>query len=242
MVMVIKSNVPSNIIANPDGWNPPFTTDGLLYAGIYGRGNLSKNYAPGGVDAVVTGSPVVSNHFATFDLNNFIETGVPTTKETTLITISKRINPAKRQYFIASYRGTNDAGRSLVTDTGNPNLAMYSHYKDPTTDVSSVQFAATKQDITDGTPAFMYGRDTGKKLTIKNMTSQTGANVIVPGSAESFTNPALTYRIGRSNSGEVPEASAIAVAMIFGRALSDAEIQAAYDYFQAYFARRSIVL
>lgn len=42
MVMVIKSNVPSNIIANPDGWNPPFNTDGLLYAGIYGRGNLSK--------------------------------------------------------------------------------------------------------------------------------------------------------------------------------------------------------
>lgn len=60
MVMVIKSNVPSNIIANPDGWNPPFNTDGLLYAGIYGRGNLSKNFAAGGADAVVSGSPVVA--------------------------------------------------------------------------------------------------------------------------------------------------------------------------------------
>ncbi len=52
MVMVIKSNVPSNIIANPDGWNPPFNTDGLLYAGIYGRGNLSKNFAAGGAGRV----------------------------------------------------------------------------------------------------------------------------------------------------------------------------------------------
>lgn len=97
--MVIKSNVPSNIIANPDGWNPPFNTDGLLYAGIYGRGNLSKNFAAGGADAVVSGSPVVSNHFATFDLNNFIDTGVPTAKETTLIAVVKKVNPTLRQFL-----------------------------------------------------------------------------------------------------------------------------------------------
>ncbi|WP_413702587.1 hypothetical protein [Raoultella ornithinolytica] len=240
MVMVIKSNVPSNIIANPDGWNPPFTTDGLLYAGIYGRGNLSKNFAPGGADVIVMGSPVVSNHFASFDFNNFIETGIKTTKETTLVTISKCINTAKRQYFISSYRGMSDAGRSLVTDTGNPNLVVYSHYKDTTTDVSSVQYAATELEIKDGSPAFMYGRDTGKKLTIWNMTSQKGANVTVPGNAESFVNSALTYRIGRSKTSEVPEASTTAAALIFDRALSDAEIQAIYDYFKAYFARRGI--
>lgn len=48
MVMVIKSNVPSNTIANPDGWNPPFNTDGMLYVGIYGRG-IAKNFAKMGL-------------------------------------------------------------------------------------------------------------------------------------------------------------------------------------------------
>lgn len=242
MVMTIKSSVPQNIIANPDGWNPPFATNGLLYAGIYGRGNLSKNFAPGGTDAIVTGSPGVSSHFTTFDFNNFIETGVQVTKETTLIAVFKRINPTKRQFFISAYRGSTDAGRSLALDPGNPNIAIYSHYKDTATDVSSVQFAASKLDITDGSPAFMYGRDTGKKLNIWNMTSQKGSGVTVPGTTESFVNPALTYRIGRSISSEVPEPASMGAALIFSRALSDGEIAAVYAYFQGYFSRRGIVI
>lgn len=241
MVMTIKSSVPQNIIQNPDGWNPPFTTAGLLYAGLYGRGNLAKNFAPGGAGAVVTGAPVVSNHFATFDINNFIDTGVHVTKETTLVAIFKRVNPTKRQYFISTYRGSTDAGRSLVIDNGNPNMAIYSHYKDAA-DTSTVLFASSKMDITDGSPAFVYGRDTGKTLTIKDVTSQKGSNVTATGTSESFVNPALSYLIGRGIGNEVPQASSIAAALIFDRALSDGEIAAVYAYFQGYFARRGIVI
>ncbi|HFS8316983.1 TPA: hypothetical protein ACH2K1_000695 [Klebsiella pneumoniae] len=240
MVMVIKSNVPSNVIANPDGWNPPFTTDGLLYAGIYGRGSLSKNYAPGSIDAVVKGSPVVSNHFATFDINNFIETGVPTTKETTLIAITKKVSPALRQFFISSYNGTVDAGRSLVIDKGTAKLTFYSHYKNTETNANTVLNCYATLNVTTGEPAFIYGRDTGKKINVASMTDRLSGENIPTAAFEAIVNPALKYRIGRSNNNEVPGASDIAAALIFDRALSDAEIKAIYDYFQAYYARRGI--
>ncbi|MDV3039982.1 hypothetical protein M1V76_10130 [Klebsiella pneumoniae] len=105
MVMVIKSNVPSNIIANPDGWNPPFSTEGLLYAGIYGRGSLTKNFAKNGIDAVINGAPVVNNHFAEFNANDFLDTGVVNTKEATLIVVAKRTINARRQFLVSSYTG-----------------------------------------------------------------------------------------------------------------------------------------
>ncbi|WNV95045.1 hypothetical protein RRJ51_16880 [Klebsiella pneumoniae] len=240
MVMVIKSNVPSNIIANPDGWNPPFNTDGLLYAGIYGRGNLSKNFAAGGADAVVSGSPVVSNHFATFDLNNFIDTGVPTTKETTLIAVVKKVNPTLRQFFISSYNGTGDAGRSLVIDKGTARLTFYSHYKNTETNANTVLNCYATLNVTAGEPAFIYGRDTGKKINVASMTDKLSGENIPKAAFETIVNPELKYRIGRGISSEVPGASDIGAALIFDRALSDAEIKSIYDYFQAYYARRGI--
>ncbi|HDT0785494.1 TPA: hypothetical protein QIC19_002023 [Klebsiella aerogenes] len=243
MVMVIKSNVPSNTIANPDGWNPPFNTDGMLYVGIYGRG-IAKNFAKNGVDAVVSGSPVVNNHFAKFTANNFLDTGVENTKHATLITIAKRKVEAHRQFLISSYKGDKAFGRSMLFGSGAGALTMYSHYTgtNASGEESNVSFSTYfVPSLLDGSPAFIYARDTGKTLSLGDVTGNKNNSNTPPGTMESFVTPGLTYMIGRShNNAEVPADNEIAAAMIFDRALSDAEITAIYAYFQGYFARRGI--
>lgn len=243
MVMVIKSNVPSNTIANPDGWNPPFNTDGMLYVGIYGRG-IAKNFAKNGADAVVSGSPVVNNHFAKFTANDFIDTGIENTKKATLITIAKRKVEARRQFLISSYKGDKAFGRSVLFGSGAGALTMYSHYtgKNASGEESNISFSTYfVPSLLDGSPAFIYARDTGKTLSLGDVTGNKNNSNTAPGTMESFVTPGLTYMIGRShNNAEVPADNEIAAAMIFDRALSDAEITAIYAYFQGYFARRGI--
>lgn len=243
MVMVIKSNVPSNTIANPDGWNPPFNTDGMLYVGIYGRG-IAKNFAKNGVDAVVSGSPVVNDHFAKFTANDFIDTGIENTKQATLITIAKRKVEARRQFLISSYKGDKAFGRSVLFGSGSGALTMYSHYTGENASgvESNISFSAyLVPTLLDGSPAFLYGKDTGKALAAVDVTGNKSSSVIAPGTMESFVTPGLTYMIGRShNNAEIPGDNEIAAALIFDRALSDAEIAAIYAYFQGYFARRGI--
>ena len=243
MVMVIKSNVPSNTIANPDGWNPPFNTDGMLYAGIYGRG-LAKNFAKNGVDAVVSGSPVIDNHFAKFTANDFIDTVVANTKEATLIVIAKRKVETRRQFLISSYLGDKNFGRSLLIGSGAGALTVYSHYAGVNGSGEQTNLSYTAYfvpDHLDGTPAFLCGKDTGKTLIVSDVTGSKSDSRTASGTLESFVNPALTYMIGRShNNAEIPGDNEIAAALIFDRALSDAEIAAIYAYFQGYFARRGI--
>ncbi|HEN5337363.1 hypothetical protein [Klebsiella pneumoniae] len=243
MVMVIKSNVPSNTIANPDGWNPPFNTDGMLYVGIYGRG-IAKNFAKNGVDVVVSGSPVVNNHFAKFTANDFIDTGIENTKQATLITITKRKVEAHRQFLISSYNGGKAFGRSVLFGSGAGALTMYSHYtgQNASGEESNISFSTYfVPSLLDGSPAFIYARDTGKTLSLGDVTGNKNNSNTAPGTMESFVTPGLTYMIGRSHDkGEVPADNEIAAAMIFDRALSDAEITAIYAYFQGYFARRGI--
>lgn len=243
MVMVIKSNVPSNTIANPDGWNPPFNTDGMLYAGIYGRG-LAKNFAKNGGDAVVNGSPVVNNQFAKFTANDFIDTGIENTKQATLITIAKRKVEARRQFLISSYKGDKAFGRSVLFGSGAGALTMYSHYTgtNASGEESNISFSTYfVPSLLDGSPAFIYARDAGKTLSLGDVTGNKNNSNTAPGTMESFVTPGLTYMIGRShNNAEVPADNEIAAALIFDRALSDAEIAAIYAYFQGYFARRGI--
>ncbi|MGV5027560.1 Uncharacterised protein [Klebsiella pneumoniae] len=245
MVMVIKSNVPSNIIANPDGWNPPFSTEGLLYAGIYGRGSLTKNFAKNGIDAVINGAPVVNNHFAEFNANDFLDTGIVNTKEATLIVVAKRNINARRQFLVSSYTGDAKFGRSILIGYGDVQaLTVYSHYQgqDANGADKSIPFSkAVKLGVQAGSPGFMYGKDTGKTISVKDITSNKSGSVTAAGTMESIVTAGLTYRIGRShNNAEAQGDNAIAAALIFDRALSDAEIKSIYDYFQAYYARRGI--
>ena len=73
------------------------------------------------------------------------------------------------------------------------------------------------------------------------MTGNTRNGATATATMESFVTPGLTYMIGRShNNAEIPADNEIAAALIFDRALSDAEIAAIYAYFQGYFARRGI--
>lgn len=243
MVMVLRSNVAGTSIANPNGWNPPFNVNGLLYAGIYGK-SLSKNYAKNGGDVAVSGLPVVDNHFAKFNANDFIDTGIENTKQATLITIAKRKIEARRQFLISSYKGDKAFGRSVLFGSGAGALTIYSHYAGTNASgvESNVSFSAYFVPVLmDGSPAFIYGKDNGSTLTIADMTGNKRNGATASGTMESFVTPGLTYMIGRShNNAEIPGDNEIAAALIFDRALSDAELQDIFDYFVSYFERRGI--
>ncbi|MDV3043592.1 hypothetical protein NG729_24075, partial [Klebsiella pneumoniae] len=136
-------------------------------------------------------------------------------------------------------------GRSILIGNGDAQaLTVYSHYQgqDASGADKSIAFSTAVQlGVQAGSPGFMYAKDTGKTISVKDITSNKSSSVTAAGTMESLVTAGLTYRIGRShNNAEVQGDNAIAAALIFDRALSDAEIKSIYDYFQAYYARRGI--
>ena len=244
MVMTIKSNIHGDVIANPDGWNPGFAMNGLLYAGLFGR-SLTKNFAPGGVDVAVVGSPIVTGHFVDFTGSNYISTGISTTKSATLITVAKRKPGTGRQHLISCYRGGGeDIGRSLVIESSQSVLATYSHYKGVDADGKTVDTwfsVPSPVSLTlDDSPAFLSARDTGKTLYVNDKTSNRFKGVTASGTVESSANAGLRYRIGRDLTPGASGPCSIGAALIYNRSLSDEELNDVYAYFKGYFSRRAI--
>ncbi|MEL5666316.1 hypothetical protein [Serratia ureilytica] len=248
MVMVIKSNVAGASISKPDGWNPPFSTDGLRYANIFGRGNLAANLAPGGVPAVPHGNPTQKGEAVEFSTSNYIDTGVPTSEKATLIAIATNTGPlpSARCFLISSYVGSSDAGKSLLTQQAAVPCAlyMYSHYKgkdangNPFSGALNVSFGTRS---TDHSPMFFHGRDMGNGLKAGDMTNDQEKSFIPAFPVTSFANPAKTYLIGQSyNEGSAPHLNY--ASLIYDRALSDDELRQIYQYFQGYYSRRGITI
>ena len=248
MVMTIKSNIHGDVIANPDGWNPGFAMNGLLYAGLFGR-SLTKNFAPGGVDVAVVGSPIVTGHFVDFTGSNYISTGISTTKSATLIAVAKRKAGTGRQHLISCYRG-DDIGRSLVIEnslvTESPQLALatYSHYKGVDANGKTVDtwfsLPSPVSLILNNSPAFLSARDTGKTLYVNDKTGNQFKEITASGTVESFVNAGLRYRIGKDLMPGASGPCSIGAALIYNRSLSDEELNDVYAYFKGYFSRRAI--
>lgn len=240
--MTIKSNIPGDVIANPDGWNPGFTMDGLLYAGLFGR-SLTKNFAPGGGDVAVVGSPVVTGHFADFTGSNYIDTGISTTKNATLITVAKRKPGEGRQFLISCFQGGENIGRSIVLEGNLSSLVTYSHYKGVNAGGTTFNTWFTSPlalTPLDGFPAFLSARDTGKTLYTNDKTRNLFNKATASGTVESFVNAGLHYRIGKNLQSAASDPCSIGAALIYNRSLSDEELNAVYAYFQGYFSRRAI--
>ncbi|HGM5304258.1 TPA: hypothetical protein ACKP17_000432 [Serratia marcescens] len=247
MVMVIKSNVAGASISKPDGWNPPFSTDGLKYANIFGRGNLAANLAPGGVPAVPHGDPTQKGEAVEFSTSNYIDTRIPTSEKATLIAIATNTDtrPPLRCFLISSYAGSVDTGKSLLTQLAAPAaIWMYSHYKG--TDASGNPFSGAlnismSTRSTDSSPMFFHGRDLGNELKIGDMTNDQKKSFAPSFPVTSFANPARTYLIGQSyTEGSAPHLNY--ASLIYDRALSDDELRQIYQYFQGYYSRRGITI
>ncbi|HID8084414.1 TPA: hypothetical protein ACXIDR_003394 [Serratia marcescens] len=247
MVMVLKSNVSGTSIVRPDGWNPPFTVEGLKYANIFGRGNLTANLAPGGLPAVAHGNPLQKGEAVEFSTSNYLDTQVPTSEKATLIAIANNTDSTatNRCFLISSYKGSSDAGKSLVTQGATPSaLYVYAHYKG--TDAEGNPFSnalslGMNTRPTDRTPAFFHGRDLGNGLKIGDLTNEQSKNVTPSYPVASFANPALTYFIGQSRV-EGSSKHLNYASLIYDRALSDEEVMEIYVYFQGYYGRRGIQL
>ncbi|MGJ5822126.1 hypothetical protein ACSBQS_05740 [Serratia sp. H402Y] len=244
MVMVIKSNVPGATIANPDGWNPPFSTQGLRYANIFGRGNLSANLAPGGVAAVVHGNPSKVGEAFEFSTNNYIDTRVPTSETATLISIADISHKlGGRNFLITSFNGGNDAGKSLLIEGGSPaKIAVYAHYKGTDSNGNKFDGAYTSwfsEKDNSKLTAFLVARDFGNKLKVQDLTNSMQQEVNSSGDIRSFANPALTYLIGQSRK-EGSTKHLNYASLIYDRTLDDAELRSIFEYFIGYYIRRGI--
>ncbi|EIJ6701629.1 hypothetical protein LJL11_003057 [Serratia marcescens] len=245
MVMVLKSNVSGTSIVRPDGWNPPFTVNGLKYANIFGRGNLTANLAPGGAPAIAHGNPTQKGEAFEFSTNDYLDTRVPTSEKATLIAIANNTDtrPPQRCFLISSYVGSSDTGKSLLTQLATPAaLYLYSHYKgtdaagNPFSGALNVSFGTRS---TDSSPMFFHGRDMGNGLKAGDMTNNQEKSLMPTFPVTSFANPARTYRIGTSyTEGSAPHLNY--ASLIYDRALSDEELMEIYVYFQGYYGRRAI--
>jgi hypothetical protein len=243
MVMVIKSNVAGASISRPDGWNPPFNTDGLKYANIFGRGNLTANLAPGGAPAIVHGNPIQKGEAFEFSTGNYLDTRVPTSEKATLIAIATNTEStaSSRCFLISSFNGSTDAGKSLLTQGAAPaTLFMYSHYKGTDSNGNPFNNAFSVGMNTrsiDHSPAFFHGRDKGNGITVGDSTNDQVKSLTPGYPIVSFANPARTYFIGQSQVEGSPKHLNYA-SLIYDRVLSDEELMEVYAYFHGYYERR----
>jgi hypothetical protein len=246
MVMVIKSNVAGASISKPDGWNPPFSTEGLKYANIFGRGNLTANLAPGGVPAVPHGNPTQQGEAVEFSTSNYIDTRIPTSEKATLISIADISHTlGGRNFLISSFKGSKDAGKSLLIEGATPaKIAVYAHYKG--TDAEGKPFDGpysvwAGEKNSSNPVAFLAGQDFGDHLKVADLTNSVSQGYAPGSDLHAYANPSLTYLIGQSwTEGSTKHLNY--ASLIYDRVLSDDEIAQIYHYFQGYYSRRGITI
>lgn len=244
MVMIIKSNVTGSAILQPDGWDPSFNTEGLIYANIFGRGNMAANYAPGGGVANVGGSPMIEGEFAVLSPVNYIDTGLKTGSSQTLIAIAKdnptTENSENRRFLISSQGPSGFAGKSLLLNINSSVLYMYSDYFYMVDGIEKNNYfsqALARENTSD--VSFVFGRDYGNAIDVGDI-SVVQKKVIdgYPNTTKDYTYHVGTNGIDASNEGVIY----IAAALIFNRAISDEEIKQVYSYFKDYYSRRGITI
>lgn len=245
--MTIVNRVPgvfANNLGNID-YMPPIT-DGLT--GLYLMGGSAdetrRNRAPGGgASASLVGSPV----FKTFSVNLgpdvYLETAQPETPSFTLISIARK--PAAGHALISNLNGsaastnfahlTIESGPVLnVRARTDPTSAnnLLSSYPFPLGDNGFEMFAGTFDDVAHTSMVYMPGK----------VSQSAGANPQVLTGLGARVANTTTFRIGRARVTSALYAANTdhAAAMIYSKALTQAQIDAIYKHAKKWFGLRDI--
>ena len=239
--------------ANAIGFIPPVTR-GLVGFFLHGSaaGPLGKNYAPGGADAAVVGSPVLSARSVRFkSLTNYLQTNLPQTADLTFLTVAKSTDTlvagtnATCPMFISNYSGPRSAdttktsyGASLFllgVAAGAPAANLRGGYAAYDGASGATNSASAQLALADASQfAMLAFTKSGTARKVYNKTAGTSATY----DAGALVNDIATtlFRIG-SGYADYAGLSDIAMTAVYNVGLTDAEVETMYQFQKAFYAR-----
>lgn len=226
------------------GFNIPVTS-GLEGAYLFGDGSgqVARNYAPGKANAAIVGTLApVGAGFATFSDAGYINTGISETAEMTLITVSRDSTGTADP--IPGYIGNNFsvAGGGTTIISGSPTTLRGSCVKinatltPPAADVEFISAA--------GNPATFTAQSFRAKNAAPSLMNNlsTGLQVVSTNSGVRVLETNYPIWIGRIPSNSFKGFNDQVAALVFSRALGDAELALLMTWLRGYCASKGIAI
>lgn len=240
MGMILRTNTDTLSISDPDGVSLPFDTTGLAYFNIYGKGNLTANYASGGAAAAVVGSPTLSGEWLHLTgQTNYLTTAVADSTGLTAIGVAKwpGSTGSNRAPILSNYNGT--IGKTL-SFLGTTQLQFSAPY---TNNSTSVDGNVSRQfNVAVNTPLLVMGRTglVANQMTTRDITG--GNNDAYTPSGQTAKNGTQPFYIGGAPTSIGNIALDLGALFIFNRALSDNDVLSVSSYLRSYYASKGITI
>lgn len=224
--------LPGSGYLNLYGLTVPVTTN-LKGAFLFADGDLSgRNYAAGGPEATVFGSPVLTDNGLTMDGTNYVDTGIVQTTDMTLIVVARLGHGAARAGIIGNYNSTGIA----IFDLSASNASIAGNVqRNGTTSQANTDTTANQYQLI----AFRAGVSSNSR--IQNVTMATDI------SNTANTSPVINLNSDTIKIGRLPGTSFvgpvdIAAALIYDSVLSDVDANKDFTWARDYMTARGVTV
>lgn len=266
--VIVGKNV--NAQAFSMGINLP-VMDGLLGCWFGGSKGLWSNQVAGGTQPTIVGTPVHDTEYSSqLSLANYIDTNITAPANQTMMVVAKIYAPTTAAVRLPLFTNFNNVitdggvsvtaqGSGLVFEPAGTQQMIGASYTGVAGAASNANVAVLAAES--GLPTSLAAADntwwrtilgkidglgvagTAGNRYIKNLTKGTQASqALVSGNVRDLRNTA-TLRIGtRGPSGSTVATTEIMLAMLWNRALTNAEESLMYNYIQNYADRRGITV
>lgn len=229
----------------------PPVTSGLEFWNYYGgASDMRRNLAPNKPAAIPVGDPTGGDFYIRCEgMIDYIQTAAAASDEFTLIAVAKTVLPdAGSAPLISntgsiSQTGVATTGAAIyLNDTvqGNNLIRLTAQQASNNAGASAAVVASTQDFNASITGVQMFaGRCEADGDRVANIMG-TALNATTPSALPAML--AQPYRIGSQYSSGIDGIVDIYAAIIYSRALSDAELTAVYDFVRTFYARRGITI
>ena len=245
------------INANADAFSyarvirPPIV-EGLEFWNYYGGdSDMRRNLVPGKPAGIPAGDPTVGDFYIQCEgMTHYVQTAVPASNEFTLIAVAKEVVPDGGSCPLISNTGSaaQESGASIpgasiylndaITANGLMRLTALQAANDGGTPVSVVASTQDYNIANTGPQMFTCRYRANGDRVAKIMGSALTATV----NSDKPPMLAQSYRIGSQYNSNAKGLVRIHAAIIYSRALADAELDQLYAFVQAFYGRRGIVI
>ena len=222
--------------------------DGLEFANFYGGdSDPERNLAPGKDRAIMRGDPTAlgGDFFIRCEGTvNWIDLPIQGLPEFTFICVAKAVLPDAGSIPLISNIGSASPGTSMYLNdaAAGDNMLRLSTFKPVNNNGTTTNVTASTLDFNASTAGWQMftGRSIAAGAVISKIMGSALAPVVTPNAYESIL--AQTYRLGSQYNANAKGPVDIGAAMIFSRALSDAELDQIYASARRFYARRGITI
>lgn len=238
-----KIVLPGDNYPSIHGFSIPVTS-GLEGAYLFGDGlgQVARNYAPGKAQASMVGAPVAYSGYCNFGADGYIDTGIAETADMTLITVC-RDSTGSLSDPVPGYIGNN----SSITGGG---VAIFGGATENQLRGSNVKINTAVTPAAPGVEFLQVAGNpfafTGQVLRARNAApssfenASTGAKLFSTGSGVRVVEKTYPILIGRIPSNTFKGLNDQVAALVYSRALSDAELDQVMAWLRSYCVSKGV--